>query len=271
VTPGVKFMTLRSDNQDKFTQPEGVWIGQPKMKTNTSHDAPALKGAENVVLPGRDHREVTFHPAAFAHIYRFISGRAPARTDIVPEPTSVLNGKVSGLRGNDPTNLPLAGAALEVYEVSAQTGERLGGAAHLKVVGADGLWGPFAAKPGAYYELVIVADGYAITHIYRSPFPRSSDLIHLRAVRIADADKGAASVVAMSRPRGYFGLGRDRMRIDGVPPPGIAPGVPGLSIARIRLAEPELRSVAAELNGERIVTRSWPLQENHAVIAEFHY
>ena len=32
-----------------------------------------------------------------------------------------------------------------------------------------------------------------------------------------------------------------------------------------------MRSVTAEFNGERIVVRTWPAQDNHAVIAEFHY
>src|SRR5258708_2980540 len=271
ITPGVRFMTLRSDSLDKFTQPEGGWIGQPKLKTNATHDGPALKGAENVVLPGRDHRETSYDPEAFAHTYRFITGR-PGRTDIDPEQTPVLNGRITGFRGSDPTNLPLAGAALEAFEVSPQTGERLGPAAHEKVVGADGQWGPFAAKRGAYYEFVIRAEGFATTHIYRSPFPRSSDVVHMRPVRLSEADRIPGSSIAMSRPRGYFGVGRDRMSLDGIsPPPGLSPGVPGLSISRIRLSDSDARSVAAEFNGERIVARSWPAQDNHAVIAEFHY
>jgi hypothetical protein len=76
----------------------------------------------------------------------------------------------------------------------------------------------------------------------------------------------------MSRPRGYFGVERDRMILDGISsPPGLAPGVPGLSISRVRLPEGSPRSVVAEFNGERIAVQSWPAQENHAVIAEFHY
>lgn len=272
VTPGVRFMTLRSDTNDKFAQPDGRWIGQPKMKTNIGHDGPALKGAENVVLPGRDHREVSFHAEAFAHTYRFVSGGLPARSDIAPEPRPLLNGKLTGHRGNDATNLPLAGAALEIYEVSAGTGERLGPAVHTRTVGADGLWGPFHAKPGAYYEFVIRAEGYALTHIYRSPFPRSSDIVHLRPARLADADKDAGSVITMTRPRGYFGVGRDSMSLDGKnPPPGLSAGVAGLSVSKLKLNEPGTRSVVAEFNGERIVVRSWPARENRVVFAEFHY
>jgi hypothetical protein len=271
VTPGVKFMTLRSDNLDKFTQPEGAWIGQPKMKTNTTHEGPALKGAENVVLPGRDHRETSFDPEAFASSYKFISGQ-PASTLIVAEEAPLLDGRITGFRGNDPTNLPLAGATLEVYEVSPQTGERLGAPLHARAIGADGQWGPFAARHNAYYEFVIAAEGFATTHIYRSPFPRSSSVVHMRPVRLADADKAPGSLVTMSRPRGYFGVERDRMSLDGLsPPPGLAPGVPGLSVSRARIAAAAPRSVVAEFNGERIAVQSWPAQDNHAVIAEFHY
>lgn len=272
VTPGVKFMTLRSDQLDKFTQPLGNWIGQPKMPTHASFDGPALKGAENVVLAGRDHRETSFDPQAFAAAYQFLTGRA-ASPGIVPEAAPLLDGRITGFRGNDPTNLPLAGAALEVYEVAPRTGERLGPAVHEKTVGADGQWGPFQARPDAFYEFVIRAEGFATTHIYRSPFPRSSAIVHMRPARLAPADRAAGgSLVSMSRPRGYFGVGRDRMSLDGLsPPPGLAPGIPGVSVSRTRIADDKARAVVAELNGERIVARSWPAADNHVVIAEFHY
>ncbi len=271
VTPGVRFMTLRSDNYDKFAQPDGRWIGQPGMATHVSYDAPALKGAENMVLPGRDHRETSFHPQAFGQTWRFITGQAPGRTDIAPESRVVLNGKVNGFRGNDPTNLPLAGASVEIYEVSPPTGERLGKAAHAKTIAVDGLWGPFNAKPDAYYEFEVRAPGFAITHIYRSPFPRASDLIHLRLSRLSETERNAGSVVSMSRPRGYFGLGRDRMSLDGKPLPGVTGGVAGISTAKLVLNEAAVRSVVAEFGGERIAVRSWPAKENRSVFAELHY
>jgi pimeloyl-ACP methyl ester carboxylesterase len=271
VTPGVKFMTVRSDGLDKFTQPMGNWIGQPKMETHASLDGPALVGAENVVLPGRDHRETSFDPEAFAAAYRFITGRAPS-VAIVAEAAPVLDGRITGFHGKDPTNLPLAGASLEVYEVAPETGERLGPPVHAKAVGADGQWGPFTARQGAFYEFVVRAEGFAITHIYRSPFPRGSSIDHMRPARLSDAERAAGgSLVAMSRPRGYFGVGRDRMSLDGLsPPPGVRSGIPGVSFSRTRVSG-DVRAVVAEFNGERIVARSWPVQENHAVIAEFHY
>lgn len=270
VTPGVAFMTLRSDGNDKFAQPDGRWIGQPKLATNVTSDGPALKGAENVVLPGLDHREVSYHPLAFAQTYRFISGRRPDRTEIIGEPVIVLDGRITGHRGNDQTNLPLAGASIEIYETVPQTGARRGAAVYAKTVGADGQWGPFRGDPEASYEFVIRADGYATTHIYRSPFPRSSNIVHMRPAQLAEADRDAASVITMTRPRGYFGLGRDRMSLDAKPPPGVAPGVAGVSAAKLKLTEPAVRAVAAEFNGERIVVRSWPAKENRVVFAEFH-
>jgi pimeloyl-ACP methyl ester carboxylesterase len=270
VTPGVAFMTIRSDNQDKFTQPDGRWIGQPKLQTNASHDGPALKGAENVVLPGADHHETSFGRDAFVHTYRFITGRMPAQMDIVSEPAIVLNGNVSGFLGTAQTNLPVRGVAVEIFEVSPQTGERLGGPAHARVTAADGMWGPFAAKTAAFYEFVIRADGYAITHIYRSPFPRSSDVVHLRPGRLTSEDRSATSVVVMIRPRGYMALGRDRMSFDGKSPPGIASGVPGSLSSTLRLNEPATRSLVVELNEDRIVVKTWPARENHLVRAEFH-
>jgi triacylglycerol lipase len=271
VTPGVRFLTLRSDGNDKFAQPDGRWIGQPKLATNIDRDGPALKGAENILMGKHDHREVSYHPDAFAHTYRFIAGREPERTTIVPEAAVVLDGRITGHLGSDQSNLPLAGARLEVYRTSQQTGERIGAAVHAKTVGADGRWGPFSALQGAYYEFVISAPGYATTHIYRSPFPRSSTIIHMRPARLAPADKDAASVITITRPRGYYGVGRDRMSLDGRPPPGLSPGVPGLSTATVRLAEAAVRSVVAEFNDERIVVRSWPAKENRVVFAEFHY
>ena len=59
VTPGVRFMTLRSDGNDKFAQPDGRWVGQPKLQTNVDREGPTLKGAENVLLKSHDHRETS--------------------------------------------------------------------------------------------------------------------------------------------------------------------------------------------------------------------
>jgi hypothetical protein len=237
-------------------------------------DGPALKGAENVVIAGIDHRETALSVKAFAEMHRFITGRAPATLAIVPEARVVLDGIVSGFgldnrQGSFATNLPLAGAAVEVYATDPASGMRLGPAAHRATAGADGRWGPFVADAAARYEVVVAAPGYATTHVYRSPFPRSSRVVNLRPERLADADRDARALVTLTRPRGYFGVPRDRIALDGTSPPaGVPTGVAGVSSARVKIADPTPRAIVGEFNDERIVGRTWPVAENHVVVLE---
>ena len=274
VAPGVKWMTIRSDGNDKYAQPDGAWIGAKGKPTHVTAQGPELRGATNKVLPGVDHRETSFHPLAFSETYTFVTGKAPAGTTIVAEESVVLGGKLSGLGLNNATgsyanNLPLVGATLEIYATDASTGERLGSALHRKTIASDGEWGPFKADGGSRHEFVISAPGYATTHIYRSPFPRSSRVVSLRAERLADADKDALSVVTFTRPRGYFGVPRDRILLDGASPPaGIPPGVAGVSSVKLKVTDTAGRAVVAEFNGERIVGRAWPAAGNHVVVLE---
>ena len=78
---------------------------------------------------------------------------------------------------------------------------------------------PVSSPAGTPYEFVIAAPGYATTHVFRSPFPRSSNLVNLRPERVADADKNAPAIVTMARPRAYFDPARDKMAFDGQSPP----------------------------------------------------
>lgn len=268
ITPGPRWMTVRSADNDKFAQALGNWIGSPKLPTNVTAAGPKLRGANNVVLPGIDHRETSFSPQAFAAIYQFITGKPPQRTTIAPESRIELDGKVTA----PGSNLPLAGASIEVYASNPATGERIGPPRWRRSVGADGRWGPFTATAGTPFEFVISAPGYATTHVYRSPFPRSSDIVNLRAERLADADKRAGAVIELTRPRGYFGVPRDTVVLDGQnPAPGIPPGVAGVSASRLRLPNGPERAVAAQFNDERIVGRNWPAAQNHIVQLELHY
>jgi hypothetical protein len=95
--------------------------------------------------------------------------------------------------------------------------------------------------------------------------------VHLRAARaLTPADTGA--VVIMSRPRGYFGLPRDVVLLDGKEPTDVKPGVPTDSATTLRLpAEDAGRAVTALFNQERIVARAWPAAENRIAVAELTY
>lgn len=273
VTAGTAYLTLRSDGLDKFAQGDGRFVGKPGKPTNVTVDGPALKGATNLVLGALDHRETAFHPRAFREIYKFIAGREPSRIGIVPEATVKLSGLVTGTPGGVPTNRPVSGASVDIYRVSTETGERIGGPLHSSQTGSDGRWGPAQVDPSWFLEFVLTSPDSVTTHIYRSPFPRSSDIVHLRAARpLLPADTGAGAIVMMSRPRGYFGLPRDVVLLDGKEPSDVKPGVPTDSVTTLRLPVAEAgRPVVGIFNEERIVARAWPASENRIAIAELTY
>ncbi len=272
VTPGVAFLTLRSDGYDLYAQPDGAYIGSPGTPTGVTAEGPELKGATNLILGRVDHRETAFSPRAFAEIYKFIVGAAPTRIAITPEAIVTLNGAVTGMAGETPTNRPIAGAKVEIYAVDADTGERKGAALLTKTTQADGVWGPLQTDSATPLEFVITIADSPITHIYRSPFPRSLDILKLtpsEPLSIDDSKVGA--VIRMNRPRGYFGVPRDIVLLDGQLPAGLPAGVPGSWHAKMTLASMEDRPIVAEFNQERIVVRPWPVKDNHVTIAELTY
>ena len=145
--PGVEMMAIRSDKNDKYAQPDGRFVGAPGKPTGVGFDATELRGARNVTLDGLDHREVAFHKLAFAAMYEHIAGKPPASMFIAQEPLPVLNGRVTGIADGLYTNIAVAGAEVEIYEVDAKTGERKSAVAvHRKTTGEDGMWGPFIAR-----------------------------------------------------------------------------------------------------------------------------
>jgi len=269
--PGVEMMAIRSDRNDKYSQPDGRFIGAPGKPTGVSYDSSALRGAKNVVLDGLDHREVAFHKLAFAAMYEHVAGKPPASMFIAQEPLPTLNGRVTGIaEGGVYTNLPVAEAEVEIFEIEPKSGDRKSAVAmHRKTTGEDGVWGPFVGRSDVHYEFVLRMAGQPTTHTYRSPFLRSSDVVHLRPQPFAKADEGAGAVAIMSRPRGYFGVGRDKFTLDGKVPPGINDGVPGTSIGKLAFEAAPTRTVTATFNNETIATRTWPAKDGHIVVAEF--
>jgi len=270
VTPGTAFLTLRSDGIDKYAQPDGRFVGKPGTPTGVAADGPELRGATNLVLGAIDHRETAFHPRAFREIYKFIAGREPERLEIEPEAEVRLGGRVTATPGGVPTNRPVADASVEVFRVAPDSGERIGEAVLIAKTGADGRWGPALVQPSWPLEIVLTSPGSTTTHFYRSPFPRSSDVVHLRAARaLGAADAGAGAVVLMARPRGYFGLPRAVVVFDGKEPADVKAGVPTDSVTTARLPASEIgRPVVALFNQERIVARAWPASENRIAVAE---
>jgi triacylglycerol lipase len=267
---GVQMMAIRSDKNDKYSQPDARFVGAPGKPTGVGFDASELRGAKNVIIDGLDHRETAFHKLAFAAQFEFITGKPPGTLFIANEPLPVLNGKVTGITPDGTTtNLPVTGADVEIYDVDPHSGERRGTKpVHKKTTGADGLWGPFIGHSEASYEFVLTMQGQPITHTYRSPFLRGCDFIDLRPQPFAKGDDQAGAVVIMSRARGYFGVGRDKFSLDGKVPPGINDGVPGAASGKLAF-DAASRTVVAVFNTETIAARTWPVKENHIVVAEF--
>jgi hypothetical protein len=277
---GVQWMTIRSDNNDKFAQPDGLWIGAKGTATNVTFAGPELKGAKNVVIPRIDHRETAFSKPAFDAAFEFITGTAP-KLDIAPTERVMLSGRVTGITSAQPDNMALVGAQLDIY-ATGKSGERLGKALVSQVVPASGLWGGISVGNDQPLEFVIAADGYAITHIYRSAFLRSSSIVHLRAERITQADSQDASIKAIvnfSRPRAYFDLSRDTLVFDGKAPQDLPSSGAGLAVSKMKLLIDDSRAIAGEFKNafyaERITGRTWPSvggnNGGHTVTLELAY
>jgi pimeloyl-ACP methyl ester carboxylesterase len=270
VVEGVKTVTIRSDRFDLYNQPMGDFIGRPGQPTGASFDGPALKGAENLVLAGVDHRETAYSPEAFALMYQAITGEKPKTAEINLEGNVALNGEVSGWANDRPTNLPLNGAKVRVWELDTKTGARIGDTpVHEATAGRRGKWGPFAAKKNTPYEFVIRAEGYPVHHIYRSAFPRSSDYVNLRLFPQDEALKAKAAGVNIMRPRGYFGAD-DTVTVNGAPAPGIGDNPVPNVWKSWHEAQKGGEKVVAEFNGERITARSWAT-DGHVGWIEFTY
>ncbi len=198
-------------------------------------------------------------------MFEAVTGKAPATTEIKEEAAPVLDGKVSGWINGSPTNIPLAGAKVAVYATDPATGERKGEPVHSKTVGADGRWGPFTADPKQTYEFEITAEGYPVSHIYRSPFPRSTDILNIRLYprEGAAAEPTVKAQVSMMRPRGYMGAERDTVTFDGAPADGIPPGpVPGVWKVHKTFTDPASRTVVGKFGDETIAARTWPADGN---------
>lgn len=271
VVAGVRFVTIRSADNDKFAQPDGKYLGQPGVPTGVGFDGPALAGSENIVIPKLDHRETGYAPEAFAVIYKAITGNAAASLAIMPEAKPVLDGKISSFEAGSPTNIGVAGAKVTVYRVAETDGQRQGQALYQRTTMTDGRWGPFDADPTARYEFVVESAGQPITHVYRSPFPRSSSLVHFRPQPLANGDADAAGVVYLQRPRGYLGRGRDVVELGGKPAAGIPDGVPSVSTSKLLLPTAAPQTVVGRFNAESIAARSWPLAENRVSVIELTY
>ncbi len=266
VSPGVPVTTLASDRMDKWAQPDGRFLGLPGVATGIGHDAPALRGATNIVLTGIDHMEAAYSADAFGEIYRIATGETPSVGRIRSEVKPTLNGRVSAYDGGVPTNIGVAGARLRVFAVDPATGQRIGRERHERITAADGSWGPMEIEPDVACEFELAVRGYPVTHIYRAPFPRGSEHVHLRPYLPEAADPKDGALVVVRRVRGFFDFGRDRIEIGGRKVDG-AVDIPSENTLRVHTSG-ALMSMPVLYNEERAAGMAWPLAERHVTVIE---
>ncbi len=231
--PGVAMMTLRSDHFDKFAQPTLIAAGHSELATGITFEGPSLKGADNKMLPGLDHRELAFSREAFAYMFPFITGRQPHTLQVVAQPHPILSGVITGFAEMVATNQPVAGVHLRIFQASS-TGALGESPVFETTTSGDGHWGPFTAKPNTEYDFDLessptVAEptgtGRGATavaparhvRLFFAVIPRSTQLLNLRLLPVpgeATALLGQPAFVVL-RPEGYFSRQRDPVLLDG--------------------------------------------------------
>lgn len=187
-------------------------------------DGGDIPGATNVALPQKDHYEVATSEETFTEMFRFFRDEAPATTTIASDGERTVSGRVLTLGENQ----PLVGAAVNVYEVEAATGERIEAVPLFTyITNNNGEWGGFSAKENAHYEFeVISADANdRKLHYYREPFLTSDKLVYLRAFPPATSlagtllaslpeDDDQAVVISFTASQAVI-VNRDAMTVEG--------------------------------------------------------
>jgi pimeloyl-ACP methyl ester carboxylesterase len=180
-----------------------------------------IVGALNVTLADHEHIECATSADAFFEMYSFFRGKAPATTDIVPEPPGQVS--ISGQVNFFPSNEGIAGALLEIWEVDGATGFRKRNKpVATRVIDETGDWGPIdEVEGGRYYEFAVMREGEVDINYFFEPFLRSDHLIRLNiATELAPFIDASENHVALTVTRnkefcGDLGAGSDILEVDG--------------------------------------------------------
>ncbi|GAA3458099.1 hypothetical protein ACFFSW_13210 [Saccharothrix longispora] len=191
----------------------------------------AIGGATNVYLTTLGHTETTTSAEGFAHVHRFLRGRAAATTLVLPQFPSTVS--IAGRATYFPQNDGATGL-LNAWEVDPATGARRGGPHHSVRTAADGSFGPLRVNGARHYELELVRDGELVNHFYFEPFERSDRFLRLQVSRpggIGDQVDRCPTHTALTvvRNREWWAdqqpADTDRLELDGVDVlgPAVAP------------------------------------------------
>lgn len=182
--------------------------------------------ADNFYFGTKSHTETTTSAEAFGVMYEFLTGHAPATTDVVPEPPGQVT--VAGRAVIFPANVGYPGATVEVWRVDPATGHRIGSRPHATFpIDASGDFGPLKLNGLKHYEMAVVRPGTPETthHFYFEPFSRSDHFVRLNTSlpnqgleAFVPNDAGRTNLV-ITRQREFWGdqgASSDQLRIDGL-------------------------------------------------------
>ncbi|GAB3435308.1 hypothetical protein [Actinophytocola sediminis] len=142
----------------------------------------SIGGARNVYHRDLAHTETVSSPRTFAEIHRFWFGRAPATTEVVPEPPGRV--EVAGRVVLFPQNVGYAGTRLDVWPVDAATGQRRG--AHPAAsypIDQTGEFGPLRVNGRQTHEFAVTREDGSVHHFYQQRFLRDDYFLRLNTGR----------------------------------------------------------------------------------------
>lgn len=139
----------------------------------------AIGGAVNLRYPEKAHTELATSAEAFAAMYGFFNGRAPATTDVVPEPPGQV--QISGRATIFPVNVGAFGSTLQVFRVNPRTGRRVDDEPLATYpIDFGGHWGPIKVNGQKHYEFALTRTDGSVHHFYYEPFHRSNHFLRLQ-------------------------------------------------------------------------------------------
>jgi hypothetical protein len=201
--------------------------GVPTLNIMATELAWKTKGAKNVQLEEHTHVQACSSPETFALMYEFITGQAPATTDILPAASDIieLEGKAVTFVTNKVPDFDL----LSIYEVDPATGQRLQSSpVHSQHLALDGSFKFSNAKQGSAYEFVSSRTGEeGRGHWFYEPFVRTDRLIRLKyskpgslAYNLLDSSDDSVNVIIV-RNREMLGddaggTGADSITVNGM-------------------------------------------------------
>jgi hypothetical protein len=137
-----------------------------------------IGGATNVYNRQFGHTETVSAAKTFVDMYRFWFGHGPRTTEVVPSARVSVAGRVVLF----PENAGYAGTRLDVWEVSATTGQRRRAVATY-AIDESGAFGPLRVHGARTYEFAVTREDGSVHHFYQQRFPRDDHFVRLNTGR----------------------------------------------------------------------------------------